>query len=443
MAVDAELAAGSIDDAEARRRRDELARESAFHGSMDGAMKFVRGDAVAGLLITLINIVGGVAIGAVRHGMGIADAMGTFTVLTIGDGLVSQVPALMISIAAGLLVTRAAASEGMGAQLWGQIAARGTLKLAAVFLAGVGAIAMTQSLWLGLELFGAAALLGWLGRAPSEPAAAPPEPADPLRSLVQVEPLELAVGARFVPALSDRIPRGIEELRRTIAADLGMVLPSVRARDDMSLRPGRYVLRLRGAKLAAGEAPSAQALLDRVRRDLTRYAAEVLGHDDLRRLLELVRASHPALVEQVGEGRAVEFATLHRVARNLLAEGVPVRDLATVLETLASAPAEARGDAEALTELARRALARAIVERLQGPDGVLRAVRLEGGAEARLLAPESLQGLPARVILTAAEDRPRVRRLAEQVDPEIAVLSFEEVPRGSRVAIVSWPGAGN
>jgi flagellar biosynthesis protein FlhA len=452
MAVDGELAAGGIDDAEARRRREKIGAESSFYGAMDGAMKFVRGDAVAGLLITLVNIAGGLAIGIVKHGMPLGDALGTFTVLTIGDGLVSQVPALLVSIAAGLLVTRATSPAGMGAQLWGQIATRRVMLTAAGFLAAVAALAATQSVWLGLEVAAAAAIL-WVAapreRRGEEPATAPPSPAPTeLESLWRVEPLELAVGGRFVAALAPGgvLARGIEDLRRDLAGELGILLPSVRARDEVGrLRSREYAVKVRGVRVGGGTAEAPQAVLNGVKELLVRHAPEVVGQEDVRRLVEMLRASNPALVERClgGEG-PVALPALHAVVRNLLAERVPVRDLSSIVEAMAAAPG---GDVEEWTRRARKALGRAIVEPLLGPDGALRVVPVDVELEDELRrgkgATESLlRGLASPAALLSSPDaREAVFRWVEAAGrgADVTVLSRDEIPRGVRVEAAGSP----
>lgn len=450
MAIDAELAAGGMDEAEAKRRRDKVAAESSFYGAMDGSMKFVRGDAVAGLLITLVNIAGGLALGVVKHGMPLGDALNTFTVLTIGDGLVSQVPALLVSIAAGLLVTRATSSAGMGAQLWSQIATPRGLRTAAAFLAAVAVLAATQSLWLGAEVAAAAAIL-WMAVRKQEQDGRIPESAPALEGIQaewRIEPLELAVGGRFVAALAPGgiLARGIEELRRELADRLGILLPSVRARDEMGrLRPREYAVKVRGVRVGGGTAEAPQAVLDGVRELLVRHAPEVVAQEDVRRLVEMLRASNPSLVQRCfGENGPVTLPALHAVVRNLLAERVPVRDLPAILEAMAEArPGE---DVEELTRRARRALGRSIIEPLLGADGVLRAVAVDAALEARLVsegrADESLlRNLAAPVLLASPGARDAVRRWVETAGrgADLTVLSREEIPRGVRVEIAELP----
>lgn len=450
MAIDAELAAGGIDESEAKRRREKIGVEASFYGAMDGAMKFVRGDAVAGVLITLVNIAGGLALGVVRHGMPLSDALATFTVLTIGDGLVSQVPALLVSIAAGLLVTRATSPAGMGAQLWTQIATRRVMRTAAAFLGTVAALAVTQSVWLGLEVAAAAAIL-WAAAPKQERRedAAEAEPVPPaIQAAWQVEPLELVVGGRFVAALAPGglLARGIEELRRDLAAQLGILLPSVRARDDVGrLRPREYAVKVRGVRVGGGTAEAPQGVLTGVRDLLVRHAPEVVGQEDVRRLVEMLRASNPGLVERcLGEDGSVALPALHGVVRNLLAERVPVRDLPAILEALVAAR---RGESiEELTRRARQALARSIVEPLLGADGSLRVAPVDAALEARLVngvCPDEslLQKLAAPVLLASPGARDAVRRWVEAAGrgADITVLSRDEIPRGVRVEMAGSP----
>jgi flagellar biosynthesis protein FlhA len=270
MAVDADLNAGLIDEAEARRRRERIAREADFHGAMDGASKFVRGDAVAGLVITFLNIAAGFAVGCLRHGMSVADALSTYTILTIGDGLVTQVPALVVSLAAGLMVSRAAARENLGREVFGQVfSERRALWTGAGFLGALVATGLLFGSGLPVVPMAAgAALLAWGARAMAraekaarerEAAAArtPEVPApEKVESLLRVEPVELEVGYGLVrlvePAQGGDLLDRISRLRRQMAVELGLVVPPVRVRDNGQLPAAGYAIRIYGTPVAEG-----------------------------------------------------------------------------------------------------------------------------------------------------------------------------------------------
>jgi flagellar biosynthesis protein FlhA len=269
MAVDADLNAGLIEEAEARRRRDRIAREADFHGAMDGASKFVRGDAVAGLVITFLNIGAGFAVGCLRHGMSAADALSTYTILTIGDGLVTQVPALLVSMAAGLMVSRSAAREDLGREVFGQVfSERRALWTGAGFL---GALVVTGLVFgSGLPVVpmaAGAALLAWGARAMAraqgearareEAGKAPPAPEpEKVEGLLRVEPVELEVGYGLVrlvePSQGGDLLDRVARLRRQMALELGLVVPPVRVRDNGQLPASRYAIRIHGVPVAEG-----------------------------------------------------------------------------------------------------------------------------------------------------------------------------------------------
>ncbi|MBX6312697.1 MAG: FHIPEP family type III secretion protein [Isosphaeraceae bacterium] len=500
MAIDADLHAGIIDGAEAARRREAVYRQADFFGAMDGAGKFVRGDAVAAVVITLVNIVGGLYMGVIEQGMGVGEAVGVFTTLTIGDGLVSQVPAFLISLAAGLIVTRSSTETDLGRDVIGQLFGRPeVLGVAAGFLA---LLALTPLPKLPLLLIagalGAGAyLLRSQGERPGEvieesPPAEPPSvlaepPSERMEELLQVDPLELEIGYRLI-ALADPTRGGdlldrIRGVRQRVARELGLIVPQVRIRDDVSLPPHAYRLKIRGTAVGQGIAyagrllavPPAGLVTRPDGRDgvdpitgqpavwihadgrevaelagcrileasavvaghfgeiILEHAEELLTHEQVRRLLDRARATSPALVEEVVPG-LLRAGEVQRILQNLVRERVSVRDLESILEALAEHAGKTR-DIEALTEHARRALARQITQAYRGPDGHLRVAMLSKAVDARLaaaggqadtrpadvLGEEAVRGI-IRAVATA------VSPLVEASHPPIVLCSAEARP---------------
>ncbi|HEY7726110.1 MAG TPA: flagellar biosynthesis protein FlhA [Anaeromyxobacteraceae bacterium] len=438
MSIDADLAAGIVDDREAKARRAELEREAEFFGAMDGASKFVRGDAVAGLAITGINIVGGLVAGLMRDHLSLAQAAETYTLLTVGDGLVTQMPALLVSTGAGIVVTRAAGAD-LGTQLGAQVFSRSrSLTTSALVLGAIGLLPGMPLLAFG----GVAAALLLLGRRAqgAARAAAAPRPRPPegkaqerIHDLLAVETLELEVGYALVPLIDlskgGELPGRVTALRRQLAADLGVVLPSVHLRDNLRLDPNAYRVLLRGVEVGkgqaftdrlmaldpAGAAPAVDGLRssdpafglpsvwinpgERARAEalgltlvdgasvvtthlselLRRNAHELVGRQEVQELLGIVGREAPKLVEDVVPG-TIGLGELVRVLRGLLREGVSVRDLRSVLEAVADGAARSK-DTAWLVESARRRLARQITGRVAGGDGVVHALTLDRPTE--------------------------------------------------------------
>jgi flagellar biosynthesis protein FlhA len=518
MAIDADLNAGLCTEAEARRRRDEIAREADFYGAMDGASKFVRGDAIAGVLITLVNIVGGFVIGVVQRDLPLADALRTYTLLSIGDGLVSQVPALIISVAAGILVTRAASDSNMGEELTRQL----TLKARPIFIAG-GMLAFF-GLVPGLPTLpfllvgGLATLVGYATRqrnlresaaldrakAPAPENTAPERPEDYLR----LDLLEVEIGYALIPLVDvaqggDLLER-ITSIRRQMAQEVGVILPPVRIRDNVQLKPGRYLIKLKGNEVASGEImmnrylaiggngateePDGFPTVDpafgmpawwiqpggREKSELAGFAvveppavlathlsevirshyAELLTRQDVRHLLDHLKGEYPAVVEAVVPD-LLTVGQVQKVLQNLLSERVPIRDLVTILETIADF-GDATKEPDILTEYVRMALRRHISAMYAQPDGSMRVLTLEASTEERLseslqhqktglvlaVPPQMVEDLRARirpfveralasgeppVLLAAPNIRLALRRLLAGSLPQLAVISLNEI----------------
>jgi flagellar biosynthesis protein FlhA len=441
MAIDADLAAGIIDDVQAKQRRASLAEETEFFGAMDGASKFVRGDAMAGIAITAINIVGGLLAGLLRDHLSLSQAAETYTLLTIGDGLVSQMPALLVSTAAGIVVTRAGAGSDLATQMGTQILGQPrVLKSASVVMALLGLLpGMPLFAFLGLAggtyaLSRRAAKKSFLPLldAKKEAAKDATRP-ERMTDLLQLDALELEVGFGLLPlidlAKNGELPGRVTALRKQMATDLGIVLPSVHLRDNLRLEPNEYRVRLRGMEIARGlahadklmaldpsgkapqvagipakepafglaaawislsEKPRAESLgltlvdpasvITTHLSELWRKSAhELVGRQEVQELLAAIGKEAPKLVEDVIPG-TITLGELVRVVRGLLREGVSVRDLRTVLEAVADAAPRSK-DTNFLIEQARKRLARQITMRVSDGNGVVRPMTLDRPTE--------------------------------------------------------------
>ncbi len=534
MSIDADLNAGLIDDKEARRRRRDIEREADFYGAMDGASKFVKGDAMAGLLIVAINILGGFAIGMLQRGLSFSAAVSQYTILTIGDGLSAQIPALLISTATGIIVTRAAAQNSLGAEVAQQVLAEPRLLMVAggaLFAIGlVPGLPKIPFLGVGVGLF----LLGRLAaRRQAEPAAEPAagkaaagaqpgasgDPAVPVEGgadLLELDPLEIELGYGLLKLAEGpkggELMRRVGLIRRQLAAELGLLLPLVRVRDNVQLPPNNYAVKLRGSEVARGELrpgqylamnPSGEALDvqgtptrepafglpamwitegDKVRAELAgctvvdpatvlathfselckRHAHEILSRQECKALLDAMRQRQAALVDELVPA-VLSTGQVQRVLQNLLREGVSIRNLATILETLSDVGALVK-DPDVLTERVRTALAREITRDLPAEQGKLAVCTLDPRLEGKLvestggapLEPDLLHGVRrslatamerfgsrARppVILTAPNVRAPFRRLIERVFPQVKVVSTAELAGDLEIESLGTIGA--
>ncbi len=473
MAIDADLNAGLVDEAEARQRRSDVSREADFYGAMDGASKFVRGDAIAGLIITAVNIVGGLVIGTTQLGMDLGEAAGTFTLLSIGDGLVSQIPALLISTAAGLIVSRASGEGDVAGEV------REQLLGASLPLVVTGAFLLLLGLVPALPIvpfwaLGAGAV--WLGRtrmraerAEEEEAARPPEPEAPPETepsdLLLVDPLELEIGYGLIPLVDpsqggDLLDR-VKLLRQQLAVELGLVIPPVRIRDNVALGANRYVVRLRGNAVGEGEvmpgyhlallpegfdgqAPGLRTtdptfglpavwvpdrhLPQAERQGLTVVEAPavvtthlletlrtnahgLLDRQEVQGLLDKVKETAPALIEELTPA-LLSGGEIQKVLKALLRERVPVRDLVTILEALADHAPRTKS-VEVLTEYARAALAPAITAQFTAADGRVHLGVLDPVLEGHLLERAEAGGLSAATLGLEPERAQKLLEAAE------------------------------
>jgi flagellar biosynthesis protein FlhA len=480
MAIDADLAAGIIDDKEAKGRRSNLEHEVEFFGAMDGASKFVRGDAIAGLAITAINIVGGLVAGLFRDHLSLSQAAETYTLLTVGDGLVTQMPALLISTAAGMVVTRAAGDD-LGTQVHGQIF--GSSKVLTSTAAVMGVLALLPGLpFLAFGSLAAAALiLSRRAKAVESRASGAPKPvteakkSDRIQDLLQIDALALDVGFGLLPlidvAKGGELPGRITALRRKLAEEMGVVLPPVHLRDNLRLEPGEYRVLMRGVEIGRGQAhadrimaldPSgkkpgldgqateepafglpavwitaadrpkaerlgltlvdpASVLTTHLAEILRRTAHELVGRQEVQELLAIVAKEAPKLVEDVVPG-AVTLGQLVQVVRGLLREGISARDLRTILEAVADAAPKSK-DPVFLVEQARRRLSRQITGRI-ADSGVVRALTLDRATEDLLRSTAGASDGE----LALAPDVDTARRLIGALEARAAGLAAEGRP---------------
>jgi flagellar biosynthesis protein FlhA len=521
LAIDADLNSGLITEKDARARRQAIEEEADFYGAMDGASKFVRGDAVAGLVITAINIVGGFFIGVVQQGVDFRTAAESYTVLTIGDGLVSQLPALLISTAAGIIVTRATSGSDLGTEVTGQLF---TSPRVLWLVTGIlGAFALLPGLPFlpfialagatgGLAMNGRAAGAGAGGETVAGVPATRPKDERP-EALLPLDVMELEVGFELVPlvegASGDLVER-IRTLRRQLALDMGFIVPPIHIRDNLQIKPNEYQVLLKGVEVARGEIRTGCSLAinpgtadggipgvatrepafgldalwignqDRERAQLAgytvvdgptviithltevirRHAHELLGRQEVQTLLDAVARTRPKVVEELVP-QQLSVGGVQKVLQQLLREGVSIRDLVTILETLADHAPRTK-DPEHLTEHARQALGRSITKRFLAPTGTLTVMTLAASVERLLiesvqrgdgggtlaLEPALAQRLLARLgewserfatrqltplLLCSASVRPYVRQLIERALPGLAVIAPGEIASTVRV----------
>ena len=496
MAIDADLNAGLIGEDAARRRRSEISQEAEFYGAMDGASKFVRGDAVAGLIIMLVNIVGGLIIGVLQHNLDLATAAKFYTLLTIGDGLVAQIPALVISTAAGIVVSRVATDQDIGQQLVGQLFNRPQVLLVTAAILGV--MGMIPGMPNFAFLFLAAAL-GWWGYTlaklqaePEVPPEAPPAPAVSTEvswnDVVPVDTLGLEVGYRLIPlvdkAQDGELLKRVKGLRKKFATEIGFLPPSVHIRDNLELRPNVYVIALKGVEVGRGEAypgmylainpghvsgtlpgtvtrepafglpavwveaglrEQAQSLgytvvdagtviATHLNHLMHGHASELLGRQETQQLLDHVGRDAPKLVEDLVP-KLLPLAVVQKVLQRLLEEGVHIRDMRSIIEVLAEYGARVQ-NADELTALVRVALGRAIVQQLYPGTNELQVMALEPGLERILLqATQAKAGEAPSVEPGLVDTLLREASAAAQQQERLGLPSVLLVPAELRVLL--------
>jgi flagellar biosynthesis protein FlhA len=530
MAIDADLNAGQINDQQAHQRRDDIAREADFYGAMDGASKFVKGDAIAGILIVMINLIGGIVVGVMQQGLSFPEAAQTYSLLTVGDGLAAQIPALLISVAAGILVTRSASERDLGNDIASQIFAQRKAPMVAAGVicsfALVPGLPKIPFLLVGGALAGVAyALKDGMpkpavevlppGGAPQlGPGGVPELPAPGADTPTTVDPLELAIGFGLVPLVEAGQGGGlmgrVGAMRKQLAGELGTVIPPVRIHDELGLDSHEYVLRVRGSEVARGRVmPGHQLAMDSgeaagqlpgvpttepafglpatwvpdaaraeaealgytvvdpesvVATHLTEtirgHAAELLTRQETRKLLDGLKETNAAAVEEVVPEQ-LSLGEVQRVLQSLLREGVPVRDLGAIVEEIGDKSRLTR-DPAVLAEYARAALGRTITAPHLDAAMRLRAISLDPAIEQEIgesiaqtpdgeqlaMEPSRAQALIAAlgrqldsalaqgsrpVLLCSARARRHLRRLCEQSLPQLTVCSYNEIVPGIRV----------
>jgi len=551
MAIDADLNAGLIAEAEAKQRRAEVGQEAEFYGAMDGASKYVHGDAVAGILVTVINIIGGLIVGMVQHDMAFGDAVKNYTLLAIGDGLVAQIPSLIISIAAGMVVSRVASDKDVGTQVVGQLFGRpAVLYITGGIIGGMGLIPGMPNLvflLLGSALFGAGYLkekrnkdesgqeagarpagaqggaAGAAGAAGGAAGAAttPAEQEEASwQDVMPVDTLGLEVGYRLIPLVdkgqSGELLKRIKGIRKKFAQEVGFLAPPVHIRDNLEMKPSAYRITLKGVEVGSGEAMNGQFLainpgmasgtlpglvttdpafglpaiwIDAGLKDeaqsmgytvvdagtviathlnhlITTHAAELLGRMEVQALLDHLGKEAPKLVEDLVP-KIVSLSTLQKVLQNLLNEGVHIRDMRTIIETL-SEHGPGTQDASDLTTLVRIALGRAIVQQLFPGTSELSVMTLDNRLERLLVQALSAggdgtgiePGLADTIVQQAANAaqqqeamgltpvllvpgplRTLLSRFLRRALPQLKVLSHSEIPESKTIRVTSLVGA--
>ncbi len=532
MSIDADLNAGLITEAEARTKRRSIEREADFYGSMDGATKFVKGDAIAGIIITLINVVGGLLIGMGQLGLPIDQAVQRYTLLTVGDGLVSQIPALLISTSTGIIITRAASEGNMGQDLGKQLFSNPKV------LAIASGVLLAFGLVPGLPFVPFAVLSGMMGflayvlfqaarqsldeQAKDEVQEEIEDTKRPesVMNLLQVDQVELEIGYSLIPLVDqdqggDMLER-ITMIRRQCALELGMVVPIIRIRDNLQLQPDQYVVKIKGIEVGSGELlmshylamdsggvteqvegiPTTEPafgldalwITDAVREQaevagytvvdlpsvlathltelIRSHAHELLGRQEVKTLMDSLREEYSAVVEELVPD-VLSLGEVQKVLQNLLKEGIPIRNMVTILETLADTAPLTR-DIDYLTEYVREALARQI-SKMYLENGVLSVITLEQQWEDAVAAgmdhtergttvsmdPRLLQNLfsaigqsiqqtaaPHPILLVSPTIRMALKRLTERSIPALIVLSYNEISPDIQVqsiGTVTWP----
>ena len=533
MAIDAELNAGIINETEARNRRRKVEQEADFYGAMDGASKFVRGDAIAAILITLINVLGGFAIGIMQKGMTVSEALQRFTLLSIGDGLVSQIPALITSTAAGILVTRAAAKEELGKELTKQLLAYP--RVLVILTAMLVVFALVPGLPM-IPFISLACVTGYLAYSlstqdkalklavPDSVAGSSGAPAgaktgagaasDKLESLLAVDVLQIELGYGLVSLADTRkggdVLERVTGVRKTFAQEMGVIIPPIRLRDNLQLEPNQYRFVLKGNSIAQGElmtghwlamnaanskavlhgvptvepvfklpatwvteverknaelngftvVDAASVMVTHLSETIKRNCHEILSRQDVQTLLDNLKQTNPTVVTELIPAQ-LNVGQVQRILQNLLAEGIAIRNLASILEKVSDYTAITKNPDE-LSEHARRALGLQIIKPYQGETGKLQAITLDPRLEQQIaqgvrqspteinlmiepkLARHVVDGMSKiiqqllsagqqPIIMCAPQIRLAFRRFFENTFADLTVLSYAEVP--SRIEI--------
>jgi len=534
MSIDADLNTGLIDEEEARARRKIISQEADFHGSMDGASKFVRGDAIAGLVITLINIIAGFAIGVFQSGMTLSDAAQSYTLLTVGDGLVTQIPALIVSTSAGIVVSRSASGLNLGTEMASQLLSKPrAIAIAAAVLFCLGIVPGLPTVpFIILSII--AATVAYLivqerkstveDEKAKEKLKSKVQPPEKLGPLPPLDVLALEVGYGLVPLVD--VEQGgelldrIRSIRRQLAQEIGIVVPPVHIQDNLQLKPGEYSILLKGNEIARGELMlnhhlainpgTAEDKIDGVPTkeptyglpafwikenakekalansytvvDLStvlathlsdvikKHAYEALGRQEVQRLLDNIKESHPKVVEELVPN-LLPLGGVVKVLQNLLKEQIPIRDLLTILETLADWSSVTK-DIDTLTEYVRQAMARTITKLYQTADGSIPLITVDQTLEKAVsdsiqqteqgnfvaieprLAQKIVDSLTKNlekysslncqpVILCSAQIRSHLKKFIDRFIPNLVVLSYNEVLNTVKIQSLGTVGVSN
>jgi flagellar biosynthesis protein FlhA len=534
MAIDADLNAGFIDSDEARKRRFEITSEADFYGSMDGASKFVKGDAVAGLFIMLINIVGGLFIGMIQHDLDFGNAVEIYTLLTIGDGLVAQIPSLLLSVATAIIVTRENDSQEMGQELTKQLGNQQALYITAGILFVMGIVpGMPHVAFLGFSALvaGYAYFTYWMAQkranepqelAPIDDVAQEPQEIKELGwdDVQHVDTIGLEVGYRLIP-LVDKTQGGelltrIKGVRKKLSQELGFLIPPVHIRDNLDLSPNNYTIAMLGVTVGESElshddelainpgqvfgkldgrattdpafgleavwikgsqrehaqtlgytvVDAATVVATHLSQLLTNNAYQLLGHEEVQQLLDLLAKNSPKLVEGLVPD-VLPLSTVVKVLQTLLYEGVPIRDMRSIVQTLREFGPKSQ-DPDVLVSAVRIALKRLIIQEINGGEAEVPVITLApeleqmlhqslqaGGADGAGIEPglaerlqtslsdasqqQELAGEPA-VLLTSGMLRPVLSKFLKHSVTGLHVLSYQEIPDDKQIKIISAVG---
>jgi len=508
MAIDADLNAGLIDEQEAKRRREELIKEANFYGAMDGASKFVKGDAIAGIIITIVNIIAGFLIGIFQHGMDLAQAASTYTILTVGDGLVGQIPALMVSTATGIIITRATKdetnfAEGVIKQLMRDYKVVIIVGVILVFMAFIPGFPTGSLLFVGSVFLIAGylmmetqkgvdpieSLISKFRKKPlpktkeaavkkevkkeEKPKKSPEEEAKEeekvLEDILKVELIELDIGYQLIkiadPNQGGDLLDRIKAMRKKIAADFGFLVPQIRIKDNLNIKPNEYMILLKGVEVAKGEiypdkylamsTPMVVEEIDGIKvkepafgieavwidedkkeealmngytvvdpstvivthlsEIIKKYAEELLTRQDVQALLDRVKKDFPAIVEDAL--KVANIGLIQRVLKSLLHEKIPIKDMITILETIADV-AEYTKNIDVIVEQVRSALSRVITKLYESEDGTLKLVTFDAATEQYLISKLKQQGDQKQFLLTVAE----MNKLVDEVNAAVSEL---------------------
>jgi len=518
MSIDADLNAGLITDVQAQERRRDIERHADFYGAMDGASKFVRGDAIAAIIILLVNIVGGIIVGVLQHHMDIGEALQTYLLLTVGDGMASQIPALIVSTAAGIIVTRASSESRLPVDFIRQMLSQPRiLAIVSLFLFLFALIPGSPKLSLFILMILTASLFYFLNReskilAKEEKLAEKEEKGiqkeERVEDLLHIDVLEIEIGYGLISLVDENqggdLLKQITRIRRRMALEIGIILPFIRVRDNIQLKPNEYRIKIKGTDVARGElmikyclamdtgavtkpiegiktkeptfgfpaiwiredqkeeaeisgytvVNASSVLITHLTEIIKSYAHEILGRQEVQNLINTLKEDHPAVVEELIPN-LMTLGDVHKVLRNLLKERVSIRDLLTILETLADWAPQTK-NIDILTEYVRQSLARSISKQYQNEKGEIFAITLDPKLEQKFLEsvehkehtsfitinPQIIQQIITKLTplikkvsslnyqplaITSAGVRPYFKRAIERFFPSLVVLSYNEI----------------